>query len=144
MGAGSVIQGLQSAVFMHSLGAYIVEIENTYGWSKTALSGAFALNRAETALLGPVQGRLIERVGPLMQALRADYFGSSAFASIMGVSSMIVMVGPMLGPFAAGWMADATGSYATGFVALAALTALGILFFVATKPPAPPPRRPQA
>ncbi|MCY3949992.1 MAG: MFS transporter [Acidimicrobiaceae bacterium] len=88
--------------------------------------------------------------GPLMQALRADYFGSSAFAAIMGVSSLIVMIGPIVGPLAAGWVADTTGSYVTAFVALAAITAAGMLFFVITKPPSPPergdssPRRPAA
>ncbi|WP_419946854.1 MFS transporter [Candidatus Poriferisodalis sp.] len=78
--------------------------------------------------------------GPLMQALRADYFGSSAFAAIMGVSSLIVMIGPIVGPLAAGWLADTTGSYVTGFVALAVLTSVGMLFFVITKPPALPER----
>lgn len=78
--------------------------------------------------------------GPLMQAMRADYFGSSSFAAIMGVSSLIVMIGPIAGPLAAGWLADTTGSYVTGFVALSILTALGMLFFVFTKPPAPPVR----
>ena len=78
--------------------------------------------------------------GPLMQALRADYFGSSSFAAIMGISSVIVMMGPVVGPLAAGWLADTTGSYAFGFVALAILTGLGMLFFVFAKPPAPPVR----
>ena len=56
VGAGAVVQGLQSAFVMHSLGAYLVELDREYGWSKTALSGAFAMNRAETALLGAGAG----------------------------------------------------------------------------------------
>src|SRR2546425_2673730 len=35
--------------------------------------------------------------GPLMAAIRADYFGSASFGTITGVSSMIVMFGMILG-----------------------------------------------
>ena len=36
--------------------------------------------------------------GPLMVALRADYFGPSSFGTIMGFSSLIVMLGMSGGP----------------------------------------------
>ena len=78
--------------------------------------------------------------GPLMQALRADYFGASSFGFIMGLSSLIVMLGTVLGPIIAGVLADATGSYRSGFVVLAILAALGMLFFVRATPPRPPDR----
>ena len=79
--------------------------------------------------------------GPLMQALRADYFGTSSFATIMGISSSIVLIGTVLGPLIAGWIADTTGSYVAAFVLLAAMTGLGMIFFVLAKPPSPPQRR---
>ncbi|HCB37574.1 MAG TPA: hypothetical protein DEP66_05105, partial [Acidimicrobiaceae bacterium] len=78
--------------------------------------------------------------GPLMQALRADYFGTSSFGSIMGFSSLIVMLGTVLGPLTAGLLADATGSYRTGFLILAAATLSGTSFFVLATPPRPPAR----
>ncbi|MEM9563808.1 MAG: MFS transporter [Actinomycetota bacterium] len=76
--------------------------------------------------------------GPLMQALRADYFGSTAFAQIMGVSSLIVMMGMMGGPLVAGILADQTGSYQLGFTVLAILAGLGMVFFILASPPTPP------
>ena len=76
--------------------------------------------------------------GPLMSALRADYFGSASFGTITGLSSMVVMFGMMGGPLVAGILADRTGSYELGFQVLAALAALGSVFFVlASRPPAP-------
>ncbi len=78
--------------------------------------------------------------GPLMQALRADYFGASSFGQIMGFSSLIVMIGMASGPIIAGSIADSTGSYKWGFIIVAALAGLGTLFFVFATPP-PPPRR---
>jgi sugar phosphate permease len=78
--------------------------------------------------------------GPLMGALRADYFGGAAFGTITGFSSMIAMLGMMGGPLVAGILADRTGTYQAGFTALAAMAALGSVFFaLATRPP--PPQR---
>jgi len=73
--------------------------------------------------------------GPLMAAIRADYFGSAAFGMISGVSSTIVMLGMIAGPLIAGILADRTGSYAAGFTLLAGLAAVGSVFFVLATPP---------
>jgi len=75
--------------------------------------------------------------GPLMAAIRADYFGSASFGTITGVSSMIVMFGMILGPLVAGVLADRTGSYVPGFSLLAALAAVGSVAFVRARRPAP-------
>ncbi len=76
--------------------------------------------------------------GPLMQAIRADYFGRTAIGMITGLSSMIVLVGHMSGPLIAGVLADATGNYRAGFTVLALLSGLGSVFFLLAKPPGPP------
>jgi len=76
--------------------------------------------------------------GPLMSALRADYFGSAAFGTIMGTSSLVVMLGMMAGPLVAGILADRTGSYELGFTILASLAGAGSIFFVLASPPRKP------
>lgn len=73
--------------------------------------------------------------GPLMAAIRADYFGSGSFGMISGVSSMVIMFGMMLGPLVAGILADRTGSYVPGFSVLAALAAAGSVAFVRARRP---------
>lgn len=78
--------------------------------------------------------------GPFMQAIRADYFGRSAIGLIMGLSSLIIVIGQIGGPLIAGAMADATGSYRLGFSLLALFAALGSVFFVLAKRPVPPLR----
>lgn len=80
--------------------------------------------------------------GPLTAALRADYFGRASFGTIMGFSSMIMMMGMILGPIIAGVMADETGSYTAGFTLLAALAGVGSIFFVLLRPPPRPSRPP--
>ena len=79
--------------------------------------------------------------GPLMVAIRADYFGASSFGTIMGFSSMVVMLGMTAGPLVAGYVADRTGSYTSGLAALALASLLGSVFFILAKPPRPRPTR---
>lgn len=75
--------------------------------------------------------------GPQMQAIRADYFGSTAFASIMGWSQIIVTMGSIAGPVLAGVLADSTGDYQLGFTILGIAAACGVVFWVLAAPPAP-------
>jgi len=76
--------------------------------------------------------------GPMMQALRADYFGRSAIGMILGLSFMIMVIGQVGGPMIAGIMADITGNYRAGFTTLALLAGLGSIFFLFAKRPARP------
>ena len=76
--------------------------------------------------------------GPLMMAIRADFYGRSHFATIAGFSTVVVMVGPLLGPSFAGAMSDAFGNYTSAFLVLGLLTGAGsIFFFMARQPPSP-------
>ena len=78
--------------------------------------------------------------GPMMTTIRADYFGRAAFATIMGFSSLVVMVGMTSGPLFAGFMADLFDGYRVPFVIIAALTGIGSLFFAIAAPPRQPVR----
>ncbi len=73
--------------------------------------------------------------GPFMQAIRADYFGRAAIGKIMGLSSLVVVIGQIGGPLLAGWFGDHDGHYRVGFTILAALAGSGsLLFFFARRP----------
>jgi sugar phosphate permease len=96
-----------------------------------AFAGAFWMVLLFAVLHGTAWGMR----GPLMSAIRADYFGSAAFGTITGISSMVLMVGMMGGPLVAGILADRTGSYVPGFGLLAALSALGSVFFLLARRP---------
>ena len=78
--------------------------------------------------------------GPFMSVIRADYFGRSAIGMILGLSSMIVVIGQIGGPMTAGILADMTGDYRVGFTTLALLAGLGSAFFLLAKRPARPMR----
>lgn len=62
--AGIGVQVLLTGLLMQAFGVYVAVLHSDFGWSKTALSGAFSLQRIESGILGPVQGWLLTRYGP--------------------------------------------------------------------------------
>ena len=111
------------------------------GHSAGLLVLTYAVNDAMIWLFVPLHGLAWGIRGPLQQALRADYFGSTSFGTIMGFSSLVVMSGMIIGTILASVIADATGEFKIGFTILAVASAFGSLFFLFAKPP-PPPERP--
>ncbi len=73
--------------------------------------------------------------GPIMLALRADYFGRQNFGKIMGVSQFVMTSGMVIGPLFAGLLADKTGNYEQGFTILAIVALLGSIFFALLRKP---------
>lgn len=95
----------------------------------------FAANRYWVAAFAILHGVAWGLRGPLMQAIRADYFGRNAIGMIMGLSAIVVAVGQVAGPMVAGMLADLSGNYRTGFTVLGLVAISGsLLFFLARKP----------
>lgn len=71
----------------------------------------------------------------LQEPIRADYFGTKAFATIQGTSRSVQTVGTFLGPIIAGFLYDVTRSYAIAFgiFAFVSVAAAGLMF-VAKQP----------
>jgi len=97
----------------------------TYAWNGWILAAAALMHGVGWGLRGP-----------FMQAIRADYFGRGSIGMIIGLSSLITVIGQVGGPIVAGLFADWTGDYRVGFTLLATLSALGSVFFLLARPPA--------
>ncbi len=71
----------------------------------------------------------------LQEPIRADYFGTKAFATIQGVSRTVTTIGTFLGPVVAGFCYDVTKSYAIAFALFSAFSLLStVLMFLARRP----------
>jgi len=108
------------------------------GHSAGLLCLAYAVNPAMVILYAVVHGFAWGLRGPLMQAIRADYFGRSAIGMILGLSFMIIVIGQVGGPMIAGILSDITGNYRLGFTVLAVLAGLGSAFFLLARRPERP------
>ena len=72
---------------------------------------------------------------PLTTAIRGEYFGKRAFATITGISMAPLYVLMLIAPLFAAAMFDTQGSYTVAFLMLGALGSLsGFLFLMAKKP----------
>ena len=79
---------------------------------------------------------------PLTTAIRGEYFGKTAFATITGISSAPMYVFMLSAPLFAGFLFDATESYTLAFLIIGGLGMLsGVLFFLAKKPTSLPQER---
>lgn len=72
---------------------------------------------------------------PVMSALRGAYFGRNAFATITGISMVPLNILLFSGPVFAGLMRDATGSFDSSFLTIAAVTLLGSCLFLSLEEP---------
>jgi MFS family permease len=96
---------------------------------------AYATSQVDVVLFAVLHGLAWGIRGPLMVALRADYFGAASFGTIMGFSSLIVMLGMSFGPIVAGLFADYYGNYQLGLTVLALTAFLGCFCFLGARRP---------
>ena len=62
--AGAVSHAVNTGLAYFGLSAYFPSFEREFGWSRTAISGAFSLARIESGILGPAEGYMTDRLGP--------------------------------------------------------------------------------
>ena len=102
------IQYSSALFWMHSYGAYVVMLQEEFAWSAAIVSGAFALTRVESGLLGPVQGWLTDRFGPKVILIWGNVTFGLGFMALAFIDSVwtfyaafvVVAVGGSLGGFA--------------------------------------------
>ena len=93
-----------------AFGAYVAMLSAEKGWSKTALSGAAALQSVESALLGPLQGWFVDKFGP-RGIIRAGIL-------IFGLGLMALSQVDSLGGFYAAVIVIAVGTSIGGYFPL--------------------------
>ncbi|MFZ2949895.1 MAG: MFS transporter [Desulfuromonadaceae bacterium] len=70
-----------------------------------------------------------------MMTMLSNYFGTTAYASIIGIALPVTIVGSSAAPFLSGLLYDHYGSYTTGFYFAAGLCLAGALLALLAVPP---------
>lgn len=131
----TIVGQLIGGVIGDRFSKHLIATYAMFGHASALLALAFATSLPWVLYFAVAHGLGWGLRGPLMGALRADYFGRTSFPTIMGFSSLIVMFGSMSGPILAGVLADLLGNYRLSFLILAGLAVVGSSFFLfATKP----------
>jgi MFS family permease len=76
---------------------------------------------------------------PLMPAIRAEYFGTTALGKIQGFMNPVLMFASALGPIFAGLVFDATGTYRISFLVTGMLTFCAVIAMFFARPARPEP-----
>ena len=113
VGVAAFLLTLMSLTVFQGLGTILVALERQFGWSRTALSGAFSLARVEGAILGPIEGFLVDRVGTQKMVL-IGYI-------LMGLGFLWLGQVKTLWAFYASFMTITLGSGLGGWLAIIAM-----------------------
>ncbi len=107
---GFLIQSLHSGLVFNAFALTAVALRNDYGWSAGEIGVAFALNRAESGLLGPIQGWMTDKWGPAA-VLRIG-------AVIMAIGFVLFATLDSLVEFYVYYLLVALGSSLAGFLGI--------------------------
>jgi MFS family permease len=99
---GCITHAVNTGFAYFGMSAFFPSFEREFGWSRTAISGAFSLARIESGLLGPIEGYLVDRVGPrrimfVGIVVCALGFVSLSFVDSLATLYMAVILGIVLG-----------------------------------------------
>ena len=103
---------LMSTTVFQGVGTFFVALERTFGWNRTTLSGAFALSRAEGALLGPLEGFLVDRLGTRRMVIVGYLIMGLGFIFYSQIQTVwhfyVAYIAISLGSGVGGWIAFVT------------------------------------
>ena len=110
--AGAASMALGGGLFFNGFGFFFEPIRQYFGWSRTLLSGAYALTRVESGFFGPLEGYLIQRFGPRVVMTVAFVVFGLGFMLLSRVNSPLT--------FYLAFIILATGAGSAGFSAVMA------------------------
>ena len=100
--AGCLAHAVNSGLSYFGMSAYFPSFEREFGWSRTAISGAFSLARIESGLLGPLEGYATDRLGPPRMMFIGIFVGALGFLCLSLVHSLpmlyaVIVLGIVMG-----------------------------------------------
>lgn len=104
---------LNSGLFGFTFGAYMLQMQERFGWSKFAMSTAYSASQFATGLAGPAQGWAIDRFGPRAMMTVGSLLFGLAFMALAAVHSLLALYAAVLaitlGGAMAGFLTTTTG-----------------------------------
>lgn len=113
VGVAAFLLTLMSLTVFQGLGTFVVALHDKFGWSRTAISGAFSLGRVLGAVIGPFEGILLDRVG-IRKMVIIGY-------SIMGAGFVMFSQMDSIWEFYLAFSVASVGSGVSGWLAMITL-----------------------
>ena len=87
-GAGFGVLFYTSGVFFYGFSAFFDSMLNHFGWSRGAASGAFAFQRMEQGIFGPIVGYITDRRGPRFALFLGAFLMGLGFVMLSQINSL--------------------------------------------------------
>ena len=88
VGTSMVLHLWISMVWVYGMQVFFNPILTTFGWSRTALSGAFSLQRLEGSIEAPILGFMLDRFGPRRIIVGGAFIGGLGLISLSFMQSL--------------------------------------------------------
>ncbi|MGH7770273.1 MAG: MFS transporter, partial [Candidatus Binatia bacterium] len=86
--AGCLTHAVNTGLSYFAMSAYFPSFEREFGWSRTAISGAFSMARIESGILGPLEGYAIDRFGAAKMMFVGTVLCALGFFALAFVNSL--------------------------------------------------------
>jgi MFS family permease len=86
--SGSLSHAVNTGFTYFGMSAYFPSFEREFGWSRTAISGAFSMARIESGILGPLEGYAIDRFGAPKMMFIGTFLCALGFFALAFVDSL--------------------------------------------------------
>lgn len=87
--ASVIAYALSGGFYFYGFSTFFMPLINEFGWSRTAISGAFSLSRIEGGLLGPIGGFLVDRFGPRKMMILGITIMGAGFILLSRIDSLL-------------------------------------------------------
>ncbi len=82
VGAGMVIHFLVSLTWGYGAQIFFSPISKEMGWSRGLMSGAFSLQRLEGSIITPIEGFLVDRLGPRVLMMAGGFLAGAGLMTV--------------------------------------------------------------
>ncbi|MBI4233774.1 MAG: MFS transporter [Chloroflexi bacterium] len=89
--AGAAGMALSAGLNFYGFSAFFVPLTQEFGWNRTALSGVYSFSRLESGILGPVEGFLVDKLGPRIMMLVGVPLMAAGFILLSQVHSLATL-----------------------------------------------------
>jgi MFS family permease len=86
--AGTLAITVNGALYYYGMAVFLTPLIQEFGWSRTALSGAFSIARMQSGIAGPLTGLAIDRWGPRRMMAAGMIISSVGFFLLARVNSL--------------------------------------------------------
>ncbi len=89
--AGFFAMMVSTGFAFHGVSTLVLPLEREFGWSRSAITGAFSLARVESGVLGPLGGWLTDRIGPRKVMIGGAFLTAGGYFLLAHVTTLAML-----------------------------------------------------